>query len=153
MRLLGHGIGVDLPRGWEGVIYRRPDGDPTLHAANFALPADDGDFGSLAVSSMASDGAFIALTEYDSALAGQGLFAAAGLRLPLRESETDPMAMMRPVRGRAGVQRFFTASGRAFCLYVVVGTRPTRERLIGDVNMVLSTVSISPHGPSSGPLT
>ena len=33
-----HGIGLDVPDGWEARIYRRPHGDPTLHAANFALP-------------------------------------------------------------------------------------------------------------------
>ena len=28
MRLAGHGISVDLPRGWEARIYRRPEGLP-----------------------------------------------------------------------------------------------------------------------------
>src|SRR5437867_2391132 len=38
MVVSAHGISVDLPHGWEGRIFRRRHGDPTLHAATFALP-------------------------------------------------------------------------------------------------------------------
>jgi len=42
VKLSAYGIEIDLPRGWDGRIFRRPGADPTLHAANFPLPASDG---------------------------------------------------------------------------------------------------------------
>ena len=52
MILRAHGMSVDLPDGWEGRIFRRRHGDPTLHAGTFALPQDDGEFGSRATAAM-----------------------------------------------------------------------------------------------------
>jgi hypothetical protein len=37
-RLASLGISVDLPQGWEGMIYQRDGGQPVLHAATFPLP-------------------------------------------------------------------------------------------------------------------
>ena len=146
MILTGHGIRVDLPDGWEGRIYRRPEGDPTLHAANFALPPDDGDFGTGATSAMADDGVFIALTEYDPALAGRGLFSRSGAPASLRARDPNPKGLLRTRPGQSGVQRFFSASGRAFCLYVVVGNRPTPGTLVAQANRVLNSLHIE-HRP------
>ena len=147
MILNGHGIRVDLPEGWEGRIFRRPEGDPTLHAANFALPPDDGDFGTGATSAMADDGVFIALTEYDPALAGQGLFARRGAPASLRARDPHPRGLLRTRPGQSGVQRFFSQAGRAFCLYVVVGTRPTPSTLVAQANRVLKSLQIEPAAP------
>ena len=52
MKLASHGLTVDVPQGWDARIYRRPQAEPNLHAANFPLPTDDGDFGSGALSTM-----------------------------------------------------------------------------------------------------
>ena len=35
MKIAGHGLHIDVPRGWEARVYRRVEGDPTLHAGNF----------------------------------------------------------------------------------------------------------------------
>jgi hypothetical protein len=142
MKIAGYGIQIDLPRGWEGKIYRRPEGDPTVHAGNFPLPAQDGDFGSAAVSGMPANGLFIALTEYRHEDAARQLFAATGLPLPIAPSDLDSHALQRTLPGQSGVQRFFTQSGRPFCLYLVVGSSPTRDKLVEEANRVLRTLSI-----------
>lgn len=125
MRLAAHGIALELPRGWEGRIYRIAGSDPILHAANFALPATDGDFGSGATARLPANGAFIALKEYRPGtrlLPGAGLFAARQIPLPLEPGRFHPRALQVGRAGQAGFQHFFTASGRPFCLYAVIET-------------------------------
>jgi hypothetical protein len=150
--LKAHGIAVALPRGWEGRIYRRPGGDPTLHAASYALPHADGDFGSEATARMPAGGSFLALTEYrpgKGLVPGEGLFAAAEIPLPLdpRHFHHRTLHIGRP--GQAGFQHFFTREGRPFCLYAVISTRPAprataarAKQRIHEVNHVLASVAI-----------
>ena len=148
MRISGHGIEMNLPAGWEGRIYRRPLGYPIAHAGSFALPPEDGDFGSAAIVAMGPSDAFAALLEYDPLLAGTGIFASPGIPLPLRAADTSPKTLQRQVRGRTAVQRFFTESGRAFCLYVVLPSNARLPRMIAEANRILSTVTIAPGGPA-----
>jgi hypothetical protein len=161
MRLSAHGIDVDLPTGWEGRIYRRPGGDPTLHAANFALPHRDGDFGSGATAKMPRGGSFLVLTEYragDGLVPGRGLFEAAELPLPLDLRRFDPRALHIGRRGQSGFQHFFTSRGRPFCLYAVIDTGTAAggfkasaaaaagaKRQVSGINSVLGSVAISKH--------
>ena len=144
MRISAHGIEVDLPDGWDGKIFRRPEGDPTLHASNFPLPAQDGDFGTGAVDAMGSDGVFLVLTEYDPALAGRGLFEPDGPPRSLRPADLHPRSLLKTRPGKSGAQRFFTASGRAFCLYVVIGSFPTPGTLVARANELIGSLSIQP---------
>lgn len=144
MRLRGYGIEVDLPAGWDGRIYRRPRGEATLHAANFPLPPEDGEFGISATAAMPADGVFVALTEYRRKLAGKGLFAHRGLPLPLRQSDPDPRTLLLARPGQAAIQRFCTVTGRPFCLYLVVGPPPSRAALLRRTSSVLESVSIAP---------
>jgi hypothetical protein len=155
MRLSGHGLEVTVPRGWEGRVFRLPEAGPTLHAANFALPPRDGSFGATAVSEMADDGVFVAVVEFGPELAGRGLFSSEGVPEPLRARDLSPRAMQRRVPGRAGIQRFFSVGGRAFCLYAVVGSRPSRQALVAEANRLLGTMRVDPHhravaGPGEG---
>ena len=149
LELTGYGIRVDLPRGWEGRIYKRPEGDPTLHAGNFPLPVEDGDFGSRALAAMGSGGAFVVVTEYDRTLAGRGLFSQEAPAPMPADSELDPMALQRTRPGQFGLQRFMTIGGRAFCVYVVVGMVPNPGELLAQANGVLQTLSIVPPGIES----
>jgi hypothetical protein len=151
MRIAGHGIEIDLPDGWEGRIYRRPEGRPILHAASFALPAEDGDFGTSAVAGMPSNGVFIALAEYDPDALGEPLFAHQGLPLPLRATDTHPRALQRLGPGRAGVQRFFTSRSRPFGLYVVIRSEPVQAGQIDQANLVLGSLRITAPGGPNGP--
>jgi hypothetical protein len=142
MKLHGHGIRIDLPQGWEGRIYRRPEANPVLHAANFALPPRDGDFGSGAVASMGPDGVFVALAEFLPDLANTGLFAPHGIPVPLPPAAANPKTVQRRLPGRWGIQRFFTEGGRPFTLYLVVGSAPSVDSLVGRANRVLSSLAI-----------
>jgi hypothetical protein len=128
MRLAAYGIEIELPRGWDGRIYRRPGADATLHAANFPLPHDDADFGSGALAHLPGHGAFLALKEYRAGphlKPGVGLYASRSVSLPLNASDFNPRALQVGRPRQAGFQHFFTASGdRPFCLYAVIATPP-----------------------------
>ena len=149
MMLSRHGLEVRVPAGWEGKVFRLPGTGPTLHAANFPLPSHDGNFGAHATSAMGDDGVFIAVVEFDARLAGQGLFAGQGLPLPLRTRDVSPRALQRLIRGRYGVQRFFTEGNRAFCLYAVIGSRPSRDALIRKANDLLGALRIARRSSAS----
>ncbi len=150
----GGGITIDLPDGWDAEIYRRfantsalaADGtgeqtNAVLHAANFALPAERGDFGSGGVEIMRAGDILIVLFEYNRRDVGQALFETVGLPLPLAAEDFDPNSMQRPLTGLVGVQRFFQASGRAWCLYVVVADTD-REALVASANELLASIDI-----------
>jgi hypothetical protein len=153
MRLHAHGIDVDLPHGWEGRIYRRPHGDPTLHAGNFPLPRNDGDFGSDATARMRPGHTFVVITEYrpgNGLEPGRGLFAARAMPLPLHPSRFHPNQLLVGRTGQAGFQHFFTQNGRPFCLYAVMSL-PRRARAadarrhVDGLNRVLGSVAIAPR--------
>jgi hypothetical protein len=148
-RLSAHGLHIDLPAGWEGRIYRRHGGDPILHAANYALPPSDGDFGSVATERMPPGGSFLVLSEYRPGQGlepGKGLFAPRALPLPLEPRQFHPRTLHVGRAGQAGMQHFFTAGGRPFCIYAVV--RPATRRgavaagpgQVAAINDVLGTV-------------
>ena len=141
MRLAAHRIAVDLPAGWEGRLWKRTDGLPVVQAANFALPAADGDFGTSAVERMPAGGVLVVLIEYDQTLAGTPLFAAAR-PARLRAAELRPTTLLRSLPGQAGAQRFFTDGGRAFCLYVVIGSNARARELAAAASSILSGLSI-----------
>ncbi len=149
MTLSAHGISVELPTGWSGRIFSRAGSVATLHAASFALALDDGEFGDRTTSSMPPGASFLALTEYlpgAGLRAGSGLFAAT--RIPRR---LDPasfgaakLAHRRP--GHVGMQHFFSASGRALCLYVVIaGQRSERRAQLAILDRVLGSLRIEPR--------
>ncbi|HZC69508.1 MAG TPA: hypothetical protein VE442_02320 [Jatrophihabitans sp.] len=141
-----HGLRVHLPERWEARLFLRDatadeaeSVNPVLHLANFALPPGRGDFGSGAVEKMGAGHAFVALLEYDSDEAGTPLFAARGVPRPvLRDFARN--ALQRPLRGQLGYQRFFTEHGRAFCLYVVLGS--PAAGLVGKVHGVLDNIKV-----------
>lgn len=160
--LRGHGLGSTLPAGWDGRItvrnegrldaLRAPDGatafvaepHPVLHAANFALPEERGDFGSGAVELMGARDVFVVLFEYGADSTATPLFAARGMPRRLAPSDFDESMLRQGIRGQAGFQSFFQESGRAFCLYVVLGASAARAGLVPLVNQVLATVQIDP---------
>lgn len=147
MRL--HGLEVEVPQGWDGEIYRRSDvpdpqgGEslPVVHLANFPLPGDRGDFGSGAVERMRFDNVFVALAEFGPESVGTTLFSASGVPT-IDPSDFDPNQMQRPLAGQSGAQYFFTHQGRAFVLYVALGSHARRRELVPEVNHLLSGLQI-----------
>jgi hypothetical protein len=143
-RLAAYGISLELPSGWEGNAFRHEGGEPTVHVASFPLPRVDGEFGTRATGSMPRDGLFLALTEYrvaDDEL-GSGIFAGSRPR-SLDPGLLSAHTLLRPVAGQRGLQRFFSATGRAFCLYVVAGSDGGRRLEAG--NAALASLEIAPR--------
>ena len=146
-RVSAEGLSIDLPQGWDVRIFRRPPQPPetthaVMHAANFALPPDTADYGDGAVQQMGPANVLVTMVEFHPSSVGQPLFASAGLPLPLRPGDADRTTLQRPIGGQAGIQRFFTQSGRAWSLYVVLGSHDQRAALVGAANAVLSTLSV-----------
>lgn len=121
-------------RGWPGELTH-----PVLHLANFSLPRGRGDFGTGAVERMRPHHAFVSLFEYDRNEAGRALFATAGLPMP-RASEFSASALQRRLAGQGGWQRFFHQDGRAFCVYVVLGSLARARAVVPEVRQVLGQV-------------
>lgn len=143
------GISVELPPGWDGGIA-----EPTVledgavrrsvtHLASFPLPEQRGDYGSGAVQRMGWDDVLIVLLEFDPASTAQPLFRLHGLPRTLRPSDFGRDTLQQRIEGQGGCQIFFQQAGRAFCLYVVVGSYVDRTDLIPTVDDVLARVQIA----------
>jgi hypothetical protein len=142
MRLQAHGIAMDLPSGWDARIWLREGGGPVVHAANVALPTTDGDFATAATSTLPRDGVVVVLVEYEPEESGAPLFAASPPG-SIDPSELSPATLLHRRPGQRGLQRFFTASGRALCLYVVVGSAAHAGDLATAVSGVLATLRVT----------
>lgn len=156
-----HGMGAAPPKGWDAQIYVRDDvagpppgagalaaedvrrevARPVAHLANFPLPPGRADMGGGAVELMGSGGIFIALVEFDPSEAGVGVFAPDAPPWPLSVDDFGPEFLQRSFGGQSGCQRFFTANGRPFSLYVVLGSHAQRALLVPAVNEALASVS------------
>ena len=149
MRLQAAGLTVELPSGWEGEVQgggelatqSLSDRRTVAHFANFPLPAERADFGAGAVEQMRPGDAFVVLFEHGPESVGQPLFAAVGFpRITARDFDRN--ALQHGIPGQSGLQRFFTVNGRAFCLYVVVGSHIDRADVIPQINQLLESVAV-----------
>jgi len=155
------GLTIDLPSGWDGQIRAAGQGSASarrvapegatepmtdeglvLHAGNFALPPERGDYGSGAVEVMGGSHVLVCLLEHERAAASSSLFAREGVPR-LEPSMFSPETMQRAIAGMAGTQHFFQVAGRPFCLYVVVGSWRTRGPLVVLADRVTSTIRIA----------
>jgi hypothetical protein len=168
-RIEAYGLAAKPPAGWDAQIYVRPlaavPGAPShppsnpagpdllaattagvtrpiAHLANFPLAPDRADFGGGAVETMESGAVFIALIELDPADVTKPLFAGKPIPWPLSADDFSPEQLQRAFDGQAGCQRFFTQKGRAFCVYVVIGSHRIRGALAKVGNQALATVEI-----------
>jgi hypothetical protein len=148
------GIEVSVPSGWDAEIYNReadfaPQSGtfgvsrPVVHLGTFPLPQGRGDFGSGAVEIMRADDLLVVLFEYGPESVGTALFARSGIPR-VAAADFAPNNMQRPIAGQSGAQYFFNQSGRAFCLYVVLGAHARRQELVPEVNQVLAGLRIDP---------
>ncbi len=140
-RLVAFGIAVAVPARWEGRAFRHEGGEATIHLASFPLPPSDGEFGTRATGAMPDDGLFLVLTEYELSAAevGRGIFSGSQPR-SVREEMLSPRTLLRPLPGQRGLQRFFSAAGRGFCLYVVSGR--AGHRRLAAANEVLASLVV-----------
>lgn len=150
-RLRRAGVSVEVPVGWEAATMGGAaqqfgtDGSReqlTLHVASFPLPADMATFGASAVVNMRSDDVMVILVEYGPESANTPLFAHQGIpRLEPRMFSRDNLHLTLP--GQSGTQQFFTHRGRAFCLYVVLGSHIDRADLVPRANAIVESLDIS----------
>lgn len=159
MKLRGHGMALDAPPGWEVRIGRRaPDGPtsaaptsaglapaaltrPVLHAATIALPEIRGDFGGNVTGRLRDQDVFVSLFEYGPEAVTTSLFATRG-RPDLSAADFSPAGLQRSIAGQSGRQYFFQESGRAFCLYVVLGSHARRVALVRQVRTLLGGLDL-----------
>jgi hypothetical protein len=141
------GLAVTPPAGWEATIYRRPASTgertfPILHAATVAMPPDRGDYGSGVVELLGPNDVFVSILDFGPEAANSALFRATSALPALTPDVYRPQQLQRTIRGQAGVQRFFSTSGRGFCLYSVIGSFANRVPLSARANEILSTVRV-----------
>jgi len=145
--LEAHGLRIELPRGWSGRVFKRPEGGATLHAGDFELPLDDGEFGDQSTAAMPTGATFLALAEYRPGAGlepGKGLFSSRRVPTALDPTSFSARGMAHPRPGQLGRQEFFTTAHRPFCLYVVVsGGRSERRRQLATLGVVLRSLRIS----------
>jgi hypothetical protein len=145
-----HGLRVEAPPAWDVRIYRRSELGlppeertyPIIHAATFPLPRTRGDYGSGAVELMRPTDVLVVLLEQDREATQTRLFERQGMPT-VRAGDFSPNALQRTLRGQSGVQYFFQAAGRAFCLYVVLGSHARRRRLAEVANQLVSTMTVA----------
>jgi hypothetical protein len=131
-------------------VFSRRDGAATVHAGNYTLAIDDGEFGDRSTARMSPGASFLALTEYVPGAglrAGAGLFAPQRIGLPLDPTRFAARALAHPRPGQVGAQQFVTLARRPLCLYVVLaGGRSFRRRQLAEVNHVLRSLKVRTRG-------
>jgi hypothetical protein len=149
VRLAAHGIGVDVPSGWDVRVGRTALDWPgsrsnaLVHAGNFALPEQRGDFGSGAVEQMGSSHVLVVLMEYGPESATTALFQHHPMPRKLRPHWFSSNQLQRTLAGQSGMQRFFVEKGRPFCLYVVLGSHTGGDHLVSVANAFLGGLNVS----------
>jgi len=157
-RLELHGLGIEVPDGWEAELgwadgagpppagFHAAPGGPgprvVAHLANFMLPPHRGDYGSGAVELMDAGAIFVSLMEFERSARPGRLFSGDGLPARIVGADFSPDQLQRRLPGQAGLQRFFTVGDRRFVLYVVIGSHRLRDVLAPEVTRLLHAVTI-----------
>jgi hypothetical protein len=149
VRLDAHGISVEAPEGWEVRITRRStEGHdprshrrPVLHAAAEVTADRRQRNGGGVTATLGSDDVFVSLFEHDPAASASALFADTGFPVP-ELTDFAPNRLQRSIPGQAGGQWFFHVGGRAFCLYVVLGSFARRAELFNRLTPLLRSVQL-----------
>ena len=160
MSITSGGITVEPPAGCEARIRTRPAeagaaevgtaalapevNRPVVHVSTTTLFEDRGDFGSGVVEAMGTGDVLVTIVELDPAQAGTALIGTVGTPRSVPVTAYDPQAMQRTIHGQSGAQVFFSEHGRAFCLYVVLGSHARRHELAPVVDRILAGVTIDP---------
>jgi hypothetical protein len=151
VKVRAQGMALSPEPGWEVRIRVRPadpgaaDGRPrpVLHAATVPLPEGRGDFGGGVTALLGPEDVFLTLFEYDPAASTTALFATRGRPTPI-PPDFSPSQLQRTLPGQSGRQWFFREGGRAFCLYVVLGSHARRVPLVRRAAALLATLDLDP---------
>jgi hypothetical protein len=142
------GLRMDLPDTWNGILFRWPVGEPTLHAAT--VPITDLYDGSSAREAVGPDDLFLVLSEnYASAIH----YEPVSLPVAIRPEDACPTCEIldngTSPPGHALVYRSFAVTGRQFDLFVEFGTPAPSAEQLARVNDVLASLQIDP--PDTAP--
>jgi hypothetical protein len=146
VRLEGHGLTIEVHRGWEARMWR-PVVDPPARAgpvvrlANFPLPRTRDTYAAEVADTLRPGHVVVSLVEFDRASANTGLYAARGAPR-IGVDDLDPKALQAPGPGRVGVQRFFSHGGRAFSLYVMAREGPRLREALAAVNATMRSLRV-----------
>lgn len=144
------GIRCHVPTGWDcriGQRWEQIEGErafPFVHAATRPLSGQRADYGGGVVESLGRNDVFIALIEFGPEEAGSALFHEVSELPTLEVSGFHRNQLQRRIRGQAGVQHFITLNGRAFCLYVVLGSIANAADLVDAANRMLLGIFVEP---------
>ena len=146
--IMAAGLSLTPPPGWEALIYTRPPGPgevtyPVIHAATVPLPPVRGDYGSGLVETLGPDDLFVGFLEFGPEAARTPLFGATTAVPGLTPDSYRPRQLQRTILGQAGVQRFFSIGGRAFCLYSVIGSMANRVALTYRANQCIGSFRLA----------
>jgi len=145
------GLTVQVPRGWEARIQQSAasvEGAqqfPIMHAATVPLPTDRADYGGGVVEKLGSSDVFVSLVEFGEEAVGSNLYKTVTTLPAITASLFHPFQLQRKIPGQAGAQIFFTLRGRAFCLYVVIGSYSRRIELAELANRIVLGMTVTPR--------
>ena len=83
------------------------------------------------------------LTEFGPGAKNAALFSGSGLPTAIGIADFSPDALQHRRPGKIGAQHFFRVNGRAFGLYVVLGSGRAAALAIPELNRALGGISIS----------
>lgn len=146
-RISSAGLSVAPPTGWEATIYRRPPAAdevtyPVVHAATVPLVSGRGDYGGGLVETLGPEDVFVGFLEFGPEAAQTPLFNRIQAVPGLTPDLYRPRQLQRTILGQAGVQRFFSVGGRAFCLYSVIGSLAHRVPLTDRANQLIGSFRV-----------
>ena len=154
------GVSVEPPPGCEVRLRTRvPDADEVagavvaaavadeerlvVHVSTASLPAHRGDFGGGVVEELGPNDVFVAVLELEPDQADSAFVRHQGIPRTIAPGRYATDTMQRTIHGQAGTQVFFAEAGRAFCLYVVLGSHARRNELAPVVNRILGRITIT----------
>ena len=136
--LSDHGLSIELPPGWHGRIYRRPEDEITgLHVANFPLPSEDDDLASAARRGMADTGIVLGVIVGDTE--SPSWWTPATLPVEIRRSDFAPY---EGFEWRTAAIRHLLIDKRSALVFAAFGSAHPRDEHLAEANAVLATVGI-----------
>jgi hypothetical protein len=135
-QLTGGGVRLRLPGGWHGRTTTTGDGLRILQAANFVLAARDR--GQDPITAMTRGQVVVTV----QALAGPAVAGSAAPRI----GASDFVQGGRVPLGRALAAKAIRKHGRSFHVSALFGARPPARSLLGPVNRLLASLTVTQPG-------
>jgi hypothetical protein len=133
----GHGLRIELPSGWDGVVVKSGlNVAPLLRAANFPLTEPPSDIGRLSQRTMGADDVLITIVDYGEVPGAMESKQAQPVRLG-RSDVTSFEGFLEPVATHS-----LTVKGHTLQLWIVAAKEPTDLQL-EQANAVLATLEVA----------